>query len=88
MLLQSITGFALYADMSSFFLPHLFKWVTPLFGSDAIVRQWHHILMWAFIIFTMIHVYLVVYFDVFEGRGTTSSIIDGWKFEKDEDLKD
>lgn len=87
-LLQSATGFALYADMSSFFLPHLFAWVTPLFGGDAWVRQWHHILMWAFIVFTMIHVYLVVYFDVFEGRGTTSSIIDGWKFEKDEDLRD
>lgn len=87
-LLQSITGFALYADMSEFFLPHLFTWVTPLIGSDALVRQWHHLLMWAFIVFTVIHVYLVFYHDWIEGRGTTSSIMGGWKFEKDEDLKD
>ena len=87
-LLQTITGFALYASMSDFFLPQLFTWAIPLFGGDAWVRQWHHILMWAFIIFTIIHVYLVFYHDWIEGRGTTSSIIGGWKFEKDEDLKD
>jgi Ni/Fe-hydrogenase 1 B-type cytochrome subunit len=87
-LAQVVTGFALYADMSSFFLPHLFTWVTPLIGSDALVRQWHHLLMWAFIVFTMIHVYLVFYHDWVEGRGGASSIIGGWKFEKDEDLKD
>lgn len=87
-LLQIITGFALYAGMSDFFLPQLFTWATPLFGGDALVRQWHHILMWAFIVFTVIHIYLVFYHDVIEGRGTTSSIIGGWKFEKDEDLKD
>jgi Ni/Fe-hydrogenase 1 B-type cytochrome subunit len=86
-LLQTITGFALYADMSGFFLPKLFTWVTWLFGSDALVRRWHHVLMWAFIVFTIIHVYLVFYHDWIEGRGTTSSILGGWKFEKDEDLR-
>ena len=55
--------------------------------SDAVVRQWHHLLMWAFVVFTMIHIYLVFYHDWVEGRGTTSSIIGGWKFEKDEDLR-
>jgi Ni/Fe-hydrogenase 1 B-type cytochrome subunit len=87
-LLQVITGFALYAGMSDFFLPQIFTWAIPLFGTDAVVRQWHHLLMWAFIVFTVIHIYLVFYHDAIEGRGTTSSIIGGWKFEKDEDLKD
>ena len=86
--LQSITGFALYADMSGFFLPKLFAWVTPVFGGDAAVRWWHHILMWAFVVFSVFHVYLVFYHDLIEGRGTTSSILGGWKFEKDEDLRD
>lgn len=86
-LLQAVTGFALYASMSNAFLPRLFAWVVPLFGGDAWVRQWHHLLMWFFIVFTIIHLYLVFYHDVIEGRGTTSSIIGGWKFEKDEDLK-
>lgn len=85
-LLSVITGFALYASMSDFFLPHLFSWVIPLFGGDAWVRQWHHILMWVMIVFTLIHLYLVFYHDAFEGRGTTSSIIGGWTFMKDDEI--
>jgi Ni/Fe-hydrogenase 1 B-type cytochrome subunit len=86
-LLQVMLGFALYSSMSSFFLPHLFAWVIPLFGSDALARQWHHLLMWVFIVFTIVHLYLVFYHDVFEGRGTTSSIIGGWTFMKDDELE-
>lgn len=86
-LLMIMTGFALYAPMSDFFLPQLFTWVVPLFGSDAVVRQWHHLFMWGFIAFTVIHVYLVFYHDVFEGRGTTSSIIGGWTYMKDDEIK-
>lgn len=86
-LLQTLTGFALYSSMSEGFLPGLFAWVVPLFGGDAWVRQWHHLFMWFFIVFTIIHVYLVFYHDYFEGRGTTSSIIGGWKFEHDDDIR-
>lgn len=85
-LFSVITGFALYASMSDFFLPHLFAWAIPLFGGDASVRQWHHILLWVIVVFTLIHLYLVVYHDVFEGRGTTSSIIGGWTYMKDDEL--
>lgn len=85
-LLSVITGFALYSSMSDFFLPHLFAWAVPLFGGDAWVRQWHHILMWGIVVFTLIHLYLVFYHDVFEGRGTTSSIIGGWTYMKDDEL--
>ena len=81
------TGFALYAAMSDFFLPQLFAWIIPLAGGDAVVRQWHHVLMWTFIAFSMFHIYLVVYHDVFEGRGTTSAIIGGWTYMKDEEIK-
>jgi Ni/Fe-hydrogenase 1 B-type cytochrome subunit len=86
-LFQVITGFGLYAAMSDAFLPGLFAWIVPLMGSDQTVRQWHHIAMWAFVIFSMIHIYLVFYHDYVEGRGTTSSIIGGWKFEKDDELE-
>lgn len=86
-LLQAITGFALYSSMSSSFFPRLFAWAVPLFGGDAWVRQWHHLFMWFFVVFTIVHVYLVFYHDYFEGKGTTSSIIGGWKFERDDDIK-
>ncbi len=84
---QVCTGFALYSSMSSSFLPQMFAWVIPLMGGDFAVRQWHHMFMWFFVVFTIIHVYLVFYHDYVEGRGTTSSIVGGWKFEREEHLK-
>ena len=82
-LFQSLTGFALYSSMSQARLPRLFAWITPLMGGDFAVRQWHHIFMWFFIWFTLVHVYVVFYHDYIEGRGTTSSMVGGWKFDSD-----
>ena len=79
-LFQSATGFGMYAAMSDSWLPHLFVWIPPLMGGDFAVRQWHHVMMWFFVIFSMIHVYLVFYHDYVEGRGVTSSMVGGWKF--------
>lgn len=79
-LFQSITGFGMYSAMSNSFLPKLFAWVVPLMGGDFAVRQWHHMMMWFFIIFAIVHVYLVFYHDYVEGRGVTSSMVGGWKF--------
>ena len=81
-LFQAVTGFALYSSMSTARLPQLFNWIVPLLGGDFGVRQWHHAFMWFFVTFTIIHVYLVFYHDYVEGRGTTSSMVGGWKFEK------
>lgn len=79
-LFQSVTGLGMYSAMSDASLPRLFSWIVPLMGGDFAVRQWHHVMMWLFIVFTMIHVYLVFYHDYVEGRGVTSSMVGGWKF--------
>jgi Ni/Fe-hydrogenase 1 B-type cytochrome subunit len=79
-LFQSITGFGMYAAMSDAWLPHMFAWIVPLMGGDFAVRQWHHMMMWFFVVFSMIHVYLVFYHDYVEGRGVISSMAGGWKF--------
>jgi len=79
-LFQSATGFALYSSMSKAFLPQMFRWIVPLMGGEFRVRQWHHAMMWFFILFAIVHVYLVFYHDYIEGRGTTSSMVGGWKF--------
>lgn len=86
-LFQAFTGFALYSSMSSAWLPGLFAWAVPLMGGDFAVRQWHHMLMWFFVVFALIHVYLVFYHDYVEGRGTTSSMVGGWKFIRAADDK-
>ncbi len=77
---QVVTGFALMAPTSQSWIPRLFTWVTPLFGSEGTVRTFHYAGMWLFVIFTFIHVYLVFYHDYVEGHGVMSSIIGGWKF--------
>ena len=83
-LFQCVTGFGMYAAMSKAQLPQLFAWIVPLMGGDFAVRQWHHMMMWFFILFAMVHMYLVFYHDYVEGRGVTSSMVGGWKFiEKD-----
>jgi len=79
-LFQATTGFGMYGAMSDSWLPRLFAWIVPLMGGDFAVRQWHHVMMWFFIVFSMIHVYLVFYHDYVEGRGVTSSMVGGWKF--------
>lgn len=86
-LIQVITGFALYSDMSGWWLPKLFNWVIPLFGGDFMVRTIHHISMWLFIFFTMVHIYLVFYHDYIEGRGEVSSMFGGFKFVSETRLK-
>jgi Ni/Fe-hydrogenase 1 B-type cytochrome subunit len=82
-LFQSLTGFALYSSMSHSWFPRMFAWITPLMGGDFAVRQWHHVFMWVFILFVLVHVYLVFYHDYIEGRGTTSSMVGGWKFDSE-----
>jgi len=86
-LIQVFTGFALYSDMSEWWLPNLFNWVTPFFGSDFLVRTIHHISMWGFIFFSIVHVYLVFYHDWLEGRGEVSSMFGGYKFVRRKRIK-
>jgi Ni/Fe-hydrogenase 1 B-type cytochrome subunit len=84
---QTITGFALYSSMSTSFLPHLFVWVVPVLGGEFAVRFWHHLFLWFFVCFVIVHVYLAFYHDYIEGRGTISSIVGGWKFEREKSDK-
>jgi Ni/Fe-hydrogenase 1 B-type cytochrome subunit len=77
---QVFSGFALYAPTSESWFPQLFLWVTPLFGSEQNLRLFHYAVMWAFAVFTLIHIYLCFYHDYVEGHGVLSSIIGGWKF--------
>ena len=55
-------------------------WGVAVFGSQAVSRYVHHLLMWWFMIFALIHVYLCVWNDVKEPEGIISSIFTGEKF--------
>jgi len=86
-LIQIATGFGLYADSSSFWLPKLFNWVVPLLGGDFMTRTVHHITTWVFIFFALVHIYLVFYHDWLEGRGEVSSMFGGYKFVNNKRIK-
>ena len=79
-LFQAATGLAMYAPMSDWWFPQLFVWIVPLMGGDAEVRMWHHVAMWGFVLFTMIHIYLAVFHEVVESKGELSSIVGGTRF--------
>lgn len=81
---QIFTGFGLYEAMSQSWIAGLFAWVPALFGGDFALRQIHHIVMWLFILFSIVHIYLVFYHDYVEGRGEVSSMGGGWKFIEEE----
>jgi Ni/Fe-hydrogenase 1 B-type cytochrome subunit len=87
MFLMIVTGFALYSNMSVAWFPQLFAWFTSWAGGDIMVRIIHHAAMWFFILFSIVHVYLVFYHDYVEGRGEISSMGGGWKFVNEENLK-
>jgi Ni/Fe-hydrogenase 1 B-type cytochrome subunit len=53
--LQAITGFALWSNTASFFSP-----LTYAVGGPEAMRMLHYLIMWIFIITTAIHVYLSV----------------------------
>jgi Ni/Fe-hydrogenase 1 B-type cytochrome subunit len=84
---QCLTGFGLYAAMSDWWLPNLFSWVPVVVGGDFMLRQIHHWATWFFILFTVVHVYLVFYHDYVEGRGELSSMAGGWKFIEEKFFK-
>ena len=82
MAFQIVLGFGLYAAMSEGWLPRLFRWVSPLFGGDMLLRQWHHITLWAFVVFLILHVYLVSLNELKVPQGIFLSILTGWKTPK------
>ena len=87
-LVMIFTGFGLYADNSGWFLPKLFGWVPEILGGDFLTRTIHHISMWIFALFIVVHVYLVLFHDWLDGRGETSSMISGYKYVCKERLED
>ena len=52
-----------------------------IFGSQQTARYIHHLLMWLFMIFALIHVYLVIWNDIRDPEGLVSAIFTGVKFQ-------
>ncbi len=80
------TGLALYGEglQQDHWIARAFGWVIPLFGQSQDVHTWHHLGMWIFIIFTMIHVYVAVREDIMSRQSIVSTMISGVRTFKDD----
>lgn len=83
-LIMVFTGFGLFSNNATWWLPKLFSWVPSFLGGDFNTRMIHHVVMWFIIFIIIIHIYLVMYHDWLEGRGETSAMISGFKFVRKE----
>jgi Ni/Fe-hydrogenase 1 B-type cytochrome subunit len=80
-----VTGFALYgegAQMGSW-QERMFGWVIPLFGQSQDVHTWHHLGMWALIVFIIVHVYAAIREDIMGRSSVVSTMISGHRTFKD-----
>ncbi len=80
-----LTGFALFgegAGMESWqyqwFSARVIRWL----GQSQDVHTWHHLGMLYLIVFTMLHVYIVVREDIFSGETVISTMVSGWRTSK------
>lgn len=83
-LVQTFTGMAMFCVSTNNVMEPFFSWLLQMWGGFFVVRQIHHIAMWAFILFSIAHIYLVFYHDYIERNGVASSIIGGWKFVRED----
>jgi Ni/Fe-hydrogenase 1 B-type cytochrome subunit len=85
---QIFTGMALYSESNpGGFLNRLFGWVLWLLGGSFRTRMWHHTFAWGFVVFAILHIYIVLYDSHQYGNGLITSIISGYKFYRKGDLK-
>ena len=83
-LLQGLTGLALYGETHPGGLWWtLFSWMFAI-APNNVLRLVHHLLMWVFIAFFLVHLYMGGLNDVLERSGILSSIVTGYKnFEEE-----
>lgn len=84
---QLLTGLALYSESNpDGFWGSLLGWIIPLMGGSFQLHMWHHLFAWGFIVFAILHVYIVFYDGQHFRNGLVSSMVSGIKFYKDGDI--
>lgn len=85
-LLQILTGFALYGESNpGGFWDQWTGWVLPLFGGSFQTHMWHQLFAWGFVVFVILHLYIVFADSHFYRNGLVGSMISGEKFVRESD---
>jgi Ni/Fe-hydrogenase 1 B-type cytochrome subunit len=80
-----LSGFALYgegAGMGSWQFKLFSSWVLPLIGDSMKTHTWHHLGMWYLLVFSTIHIYMVIREDICADRTMISTMVNGWRARK------
>ena len=80
-----VTGFALYGEsmgMQSWAFKAFSSWVLPLAGYSQNLHTLHHLGMWYLLIFTGVHLYMVVREDICSNETVISTMVNGWRVAK------
>jgi len=84
---QIVTGFALYGETNpGGFWDRACGWVIPLLGGSFRTHTWHHMFAWGFVVFVVLHLYIVIFDSVRYKNGLVSSMISGDKFYEEGDV--
>jgi Ni/Fe-hydrogenase 1 B-type cytochrome subunit len=74
---QIISGFYLLYPESAFWQ----SWGLAIFGPQQMARYVHHLGMWYFAIFALVHIYIVIWNEIRQAEGMLSSMLGGYKFK-------
>lgn len=80
-----LSGFALYgegAGMASWQFRFFTSWLQPLVGDSQALHTYHRLGMWYLILFSIVHMYMVIREDVFSKETVISTMINGWRVPK------
>ena len=81
---QAFTGFALYSESNpGGTFDRFFGWVLPLMGGSFQTRMWHHLFAWGFVLFAILHVYIVFYDGQQYKNGLLTGMVSGEKFYRE-----
>jgi len=73
------TGFAMYGEgtQAGSWAERVFGWVIPLFGQSQDVHTWHHLGMWAMLMFIIFHIYAAIREDIMGRQSLISTMVSG-----------
>ncbi len=80
-----VTGFALYGEgtQAGSWADVMFGWVIPLFGQSQDVHTWHHLGLWAMLMFVIVHIYAAIREDIMGRQSLVSTMVSGHRTFKD-----
>jgi Ni/Fe-hydrogenase 1 B-type cytochrome subunit len=80
-----LSGFAMYAEgqQAGSWYEGLFGWFIPLLGQSQDVHTWHHLGLWAVVIFIILHVYAAVREEILGRTSMVSTMVSGYRTFKD-----